>query len=150
MNEEYRKYLVLYSTQLLADIVLADWNFVQPTRMAILTQREEMSIPKKIRELVYAKCNGHCAYCGREIAYKDMQVDHIHPQYKGGSDDIDNLLPSCRACNFRKGTLSVEQFRREIKDQCDTLFERSFQARMSLAYGLIERMDKPIVFYFEK
>ena len=33
-----------------------------------------MKIPKKIRELVYAKCNGHCAYCGREIAYKDMQV----------------------------------------------------------------------------
>lgn len=25
-----------------------------------------------------------------------------------------------------------------------------FQARMSLAYGLIERVDKPIVFYFEK
>lgn len=109
-----------------------------------------MSIPKKIRQHVYAKCNGHCAYCGREIAYKDMQVDHIYPQYKGGSDDIDNLLPSCRACNFRKGTLSVEQFRREIKDQCDTLFERSFQARMSLAYGLIERVNKPIVFYFEK
>lgn len=109
-----------------------------------------MSIPKKIRELVYAKCNGHCAYCGREIAYRDMQVDHIKAQYLGGTDDIDNLLPSCRSCNFRKGTLSVEQFRREIKDQCDTLFDRSFQARMSLTYGLIERVNKPIVFYFEK
>lgn len=28
-----------------------------------------MSIPKRICELVYAKCNRHCAYCGREIAY---------------------------------------------------------------------------------
>ena len=109
-----------------------------------------MSISKKIRQQVYDKCGGHCAYCGREIAYKDMQVDHIHPQYKGGSDDIGNLMPSCRACNFRKGTLSVEQFRRDIKDQCDSLFERSFQARMSLAYGLIERVGKPIVFYFEQ
>lgn len=83
-------------------------------RIAVTTnpKRRKMSIPKKIRELVYAKFNGHCAYCGREIAYKDMQVDHIYAQYKGGSDDIDNLLPSCRACNFRKGTLSVEQFRR--------------------------------------
>lgn len=40
MDEEYRKYLVLYSTQLLADIVLSDWDFVQPTRMAILTAKE--------------------------------------------------------------------------------------------------------------
>lgn len=109
-----------------------------------------MSIPKRIRELVYAKCGGHCAYCGREIAYKDMQVDHIKAQYKGGTDEAENLLPACRMCNFRKQTLSVEQFRREIKDQCNGLFERSFQARMSLAYGLIERVDKPIVFYFEK
>lgn len=109
-----------------------------------------MSIPKRIRELIYEKCGGHCAYCGKEIAYRNMQVDHIHPQYKGGSDDINNLLPACRACNFRKGTLSVEQFRREIIDQCNSLFERSFQARMSQDYGLIERVNKPIVFYFEK
>lgn len=40
MNEEYRRYLILYSTQLLADIVLVDWNFIQPTRMAILTAKE--------------------------------------------------------------------------------------------------------------
>lgn len=30
-----------------------------------------------IRHAVYAKYNGHCAYCGCEIDYKDMQVDHI-------------------------------------------------------------------------
>ena len=32
---------------------------------------------KEIRENIYNKYNGHCAYCGREIAYKDMQVDHL-------------------------------------------------------------------------
>ena len=108
-----------------------------------------MAIPKKIRQQVYDKCGGHCAYCGKEIAYKDMQVDHVHPQYLGGTDDIDNLLPSCRACNFRKDTHSLEAFRVQIREQCDTLC-KTFQARMSLAYGLIERIDKPIVFYFER
>lgn len=38
-----------------------------------------MAISKKIREEVYRKYDGHCAYCGREIAYKDMQVDHFRP-----------------------------------------------------------------------
>lgn len=34
-------------------------------------------IPKKIRLLVYEKCNHRCAYCGCELEYKDMQVDHV-------------------------------------------------------------------------
>lgn len=35
------------------------------------------AIPKKVRELVYKKYGGHCAYCGCKLEYKDMQVDHI-------------------------------------------------------------------------
>lgn len=29
-------------------------------------------IPKKIREQVYQKYNGHCAYCGCELDYKEL------------------------------------------------------------------------------
>lgn len=121
-----------------------------------------MAFSKKIRQQVYDKCNGHCAYCGREIDYKDMQVDHVMPMLRGfpdwqiklggyhrGTDDIDNLLPACRMCNFRKGTLELEDFRREIERQAEGVC-KTFQGRMSLAYGLIQRIDKPIIFYFEK
>lgn len=108
-----------------------------------------MKITKEQRRQVYDKFGGHCAYCGKEIAYKEMQIDHVEAQYLGGSDDVNNLMPACRACNFRKQTFSVEQFRQEIKKQCDNLC-KTFQARMSLSYGLIERIDKPIIFYFER
>lgn len=37
------------------------------------------AIPKSIRMTVYQKCNGHCAYCGSNLEYKDMQVDHVIP-----------------------------------------------------------------------
>ena len=40
MNKEYRRYLILYATQLLSDIVMEDWNFINPTRMAMLTAKE--------------------------------------------------------------------------------------------------------------
>lgn len=39
------------------------------------------SIPKKDRLKIYEKYNGHCAYCGCELNYKDMQVDHIKSVY---------------------------------------------------------------------
>ena len=107
-------------------------------------------IPKKIRELVYKKYNGHCAYCGCEIEYKDMQVDHVISVYgKYGSNDIDNLLPSCRMCNFYKSAFTLDEFRKNL----ETLHERlrkPFIYRLALKYGLIEEHKKDVVFYFEK
>ena len=112
---------------------------------------------KEDRLKVYNKYSGHCAYCGREIEYKDMQVDHIIPKQRGwqyqpvkGEDVMENYNPSCRRCNFRKGILSIEQFREELKRQCKGIMERSFQVKQSIDYGLLEYHDKPIKFYFEK
>ena len=71
-------------------------------------------IPKRIREQVYQKYNGHCAYCGCELEYKDMQVDHVASVYLyNGTNDIDNLMTSCRMCNFYKSTYSLDDFRRD-------------------------------------
>ena len=63
-----------------------------------------MSFGKKTRESVYAKYDGHCAYCGRSIDIRDMQVDHFLPLRawgieEAGTDDISNLMPACRMCN---------------------------------------------------
>lgn len=38
---------------------------------------------KETRLKVYRMYDGHCAYCGRTIEYKDMQVDHIVPKNRG-------------------------------------------------------------------
>ena len=39
-------------------------------------------IAQKIRKQVYEKYNRHCAYCGCELKYKDMEVDHVIPVYR--------------------------------------------------------------------
>ena len=56
-----------------------------------------MAISKSKREEVYQKYNGHCAYCGREIAYKDMQVDHFLPLRAWGIEDTCLLYTSSGA-----------------------------------------------------
>ena len=35
-------------------------------------------IPKSVRKLVYAKYDGHCAYCGCKIQEKGFNVDHLY------------------------------------------------------------------------
>ncbi len=49
-----------------------------------------------------------CEYCGKDLLasvenYKEWQKDHLIPQSAGGSDDMDNLVLTCKTCNFIKG-----------------------------------------------
>lgn len=108
------------------------------------------TIPKKIREQIYQKYNGHCAYCGCVLAYKDMQVDHIKSVYgKDGSNDVDNLLPACRMCNFYKSTFSIDAFRKNLETLHERL-QKPFIYRLAFKYGLITEHKDKVVFYFEK
>ncbi len=113
-----------------------------------------MSISKKVREAVYKKYDGHCAYCGREIAYKDMQVDHFLPLRawgieESGTDDISNLMPSCRMCNHYKRANSLEVFRRYIQEIPKKLRE-NYIYKIGVVYGNVVENERPILFYFER
>ena len=111
-----------------------------------------MSINKDTREKVYAKFHGRCAYCGRNIAYKDMQVDHFVPKRgwsEEGTDDIENLMPSCRMCNHYKRANTLETFRRYIQEIPRKL-RGNYIYKVGVAYGNIVENEKPIRFYFEE
>jgi len=41
-----------------------------------------------------------CNYCGSQ---EKLALDHIFPQKRGGQDDAENLIFSCRTCNSSKG-----------------------------------------------
>lgn len=106
-------------------------------------------IGKYARQMVYSKYNGHCAYCGEKLEYKDMQVDHIDPYIRGGMDNLSNYNPACRSCNFYKDTMTVEQFREQLGKLVARL-HKVFIFRLALKHGLVKITDKPVEFYFEK
>lgn len=113
-----------------------------------------MAINKSKREEVYQKYNGHCAYCGREIAYKDMQVDHFLPLRAWGiedtsTDDLDNLMPACRMCNHYKRANSLETFRRYIEEIPRKLRD-NYIYKVGVAYGEVVEQEHPVKFYFER
>ena len=41
-----------------------------------------------------------CAYCN---CVKKLTKDHVIPVSKGGTDNIENIVPACVSCNSRKG-----------------------------------------------
>jgi len=108
---------------------------------------------KEKRLQVYNKYNGHCAYCGKEIEYKDMQVDHIIPKRQGWAldelENIENLNPSCRRCNHYKRAWSVDVFRKLLL----TLHKRvreQYICKVAEDYGIITIKEWDGKFYFEK
>ena len=111
-----------------------------------------MAISKRVREAAYQKYGGRCAYCGRKIAYKDMQVDHFIPKngyFAQGTDELSNLMPACRMCNHYKRANSLELFRTYIREIPRKL-RGNYIYKVGVAYGNIIENEKPIVFFFEE
>jgi 5-methylcytosine-specific restriction endonuclease McrA len=52
------------------------------------------------REILAAYAH-RCAYCGKVGA--PLERDHVLPIARGGKTTKDNIVPSCRSCNARKG-----------------------------------------------
>ncbi|WP_414584231.1 RNA-guided endonuclease IscB [Scytonema sp. PCC 10023] len=62
----------------------------------------------EVREYLLQKWGRKCAYCDKEGV--PLQIEHIHPRSKGGSNRVSNLTLSCERCNTRKGAKSIDDF----------------------------------------
>lgn len=114
--------------------------------------QQRKRLTKSERQEVYEKYDGHCAYCGKELDFKDMQVDHKIPLRLGGADDMSNYMPACRQCNHYKRGNDLEGFRLMIEEIPKKLERDNYIYRIGLLYGNVKGYypnDAGIMFYFE-
>lgn len=62
----------------------------------------------EVREYLLEKFNRTCVYCGAKDV--PLEVEHITPKSRGGSNRISNLTLACTSCNQRKGNQTAEEF----------------------------------------
>ena len=63
------------------------------------TRRKFNSVRKSAWEYLTNKFDVACAYCG---STENLEIDHIKPISKGGTNDFENLQILCKRCNCRK------------------------------------------------
>lgn len=56
-------------------------------------------ISREDRLSIYRRDGFRCVYCDSTF---HLQLDHVRPRSKGGSDHRNNLVTACRACNLAK------------------------------------------------
>ena len=106
------------------DIILA--NIIQKFDIASISfsefTRSRVKIPACVRVQVWNKVNpnndigdGVCFVCSEDLKYKDMEVAHIQAHALGGSDHIDNLLPTCKRCNRDCGIMNLLEYKRLVE-----------------------------------
>ena len=81
-----------------------------------------------IREALLEHWRRKCAYCGIENV--PLQIEHIKPKSKNGSDRFNNLTLACQCCNQNKGNRPVEEF---LADKSDVLKKIKTHCKKSLA-----------------
>lgn len=89
--------LVRFDTQLMQDAEIAGVEY----------QQGELA-GYEVREYLLEKFGRKCAYCGK--ADTALEIEHIIPKSRGGSNRVSNLTLACHGCNQRKGNQTAEEF----------------------------------------
>lgn len=73
---------------------------------------ERINIPLSVRKYIYERDKFQCQSCGKKGNETQLNIDHIIPLAKGGSNDLSNLQTLCYQCNQRKKANFDPRFRR--------------------------------------
>ena len=93
-------------------------------------------IPKSVRFEVFKRDKFTCQYCGQSAPNVTLEIDHIKPVSKGGTDEIINLVTACKDCNRGKTNreLHDDSIVMVQKKQLYAMQERREQLEMMLKW----------------
>lgn len=114
--------------------------------MAVYRKRARTTVAtKSMREKIFNKFGGRCAYCGCNLDFENFHIDHATPVSMGGKGG-NNRMPTCPVCNLCKGPLDVEAFREKI----DNIFSDYDFGKLALIKKFYNVKRKNRLFYFEE
>jgi len=62
----------------------------------------------EVREYLLEKFGRKCCYCHADNV--PLEIEHINPKSRSGSDRVSNLAVACHVCNQRKGNMTAAEF----------------------------------------
>lgn len=95
-------------TAISMELVKFDTQAMQNPEISGVEYQQGTLYGYEVREYLLEKWGRHCAYCG--VANVPLEIEHITPRSRGGSDRVSNLTLACHNCNQSKGTRTAAEF----------------------------------------
>jgi 5-methylcytosine-specific restriction endonuclease McrA len=95
-------------TAISMELVRFDMQLMENPEIAGTEYQQGTLAGYEAREYLLEKWGRKCAYCGKDNI--PLQVEHIVPRAKGGTNRISNLSLACEKCNLAKGTKDMKEF----------------------------------------
>ena len=90
----------------------APWGgAITPEGPPVRTDLGDLPNYRTHRHRLYGEQEGVCRGCETHFPFRVMDVDHIMPRVKGGTDHPDNLQLLCSGCNRSKGGRTMAEWR---------------------------------------
>lgn len=95
-------------TSISTEHVKFDTQLMQNPSISGIEYQQGELLGYEVREYLLEKWRRKCAYCGKENI--PLEIEHIVPKSRGGSNRISNLTLACTPCNQKKDTQTAEEF----------------------------------------
>ena len=99
----------------IAGLLLTDWLIWVMLRTRSNERRirptKRVTWPRGLKQELMKRQDNTCVYCGHRRIARALDIDHMIPAVRGGSNDVSNLQVICRPCNQRKGLQTDREFR---------------------------------------
>jgi 5-methylcytosine-specific restriction endonuclease McrA len=94
--------------QVNVEIASFDTQKMRNPEITGITYQQGSLFGYQVREYILEKWQRTCVYCGSKDT--SLQIEHLVPKARGGSDRVDNLTLACKPCNQRKGNQTAAEF----------------------------------------
>jgi len=102
----YRRWTPI--TQIVSETVRFDTQLLVNPEINGIEYQQGTLYGYELREYLLEKWERKCAYCDAQNV--PLEIEHIQPKGRRGSDRISNLTLACHECNQRKGSQPIEVF----------------------------------------
>lgn len=95
-------------TQLAQELVRFDMQQLENPEISGVEYQQGELVGYEVREYLLEKWGRQCAYC--DATNVPLQIDHIQPKARGGSNRVSNLTLACAPCNLKKAAQDISLF----------------------------------------
>jgi 5-methylcytosine-specific restriction endonuclease McrA len=97
------------------ELVRFDMQLMENPEISGIEYQQGTLAGYEAREYLLEKWQRACTYCGKKDI--PLQIEHIYPRAKGGTNRISNLCLACEKCNQSKGTKDIKDFLKKKPDR---------------------------------